>query len=165
MQMLVFKPEPGTSIEEMHLLESSFMKMSKMKSSRLPPLPTPLGSVSNLLRHATFLLGLSWDFIESDFITFAIPNTAFGVVGAVASAALVDGPVSLRPSLLQIILRLPNILAFNIANLLVFDLANQRSSSSVIEDRINKPWRPIPQVSTLSFPFRMGFLRLYNFQI
>lgn len=139
--------------------------MSKMKSAHLPPLRAALESISNLLHHATFLLGLAWDFIESDFTTFAVPNTTFGVVGAVASAALVDGPVSLRPSLLQIILRLPSILAFNVVNLLVFDLANQRSPSSVVEDRINKPWRPIPQVRTLSLPFRIGFLRLYNFQI
>lgn len=147
----------------MHFPESSFMKISKMKSAHLPPLRAALGSISNLLHHATFLLGLAWDFIESDFITFAVPNTAFGVVGAVASAALVDGPVSLRPSLLQIILRLPSILAFNVANLLVFDLANQRSPSSVVEDRINKPWRPIPQVRTLSLPIRMCFhISLYN---
>ncbi|KAI3390267.1 hypothetical protein diail_10731, partial [Diaporthe ilicicola] len=47
--------------------------------------------------------------------------------------------------MLQILLRLPSVLAFNVGNLLVFDLANQRSPSSVVEDRINKPWRPIPQ--------------------
>lgn len=144
----------------MHLFENSFMKMSKMKSAHLPPLRAALGFISNLLHQATFFLSLAWNFIESDFTTFAIPNTAFGVVGAVASVALVDGPVSLRPTLIRIILRLPSILAFNIANLLVFDLANQRSPSSVVEDRINKPWRPIPQVRTLSFPFRIGFLRL-----
>lgn len=121
-------------------------------SAHVPPLLSGLELVSRPLDHAVFLLRLAWDFIESDFITFAIPNTAFGVIGAVASAALVDGPVSLRPSFLQITMRLPSILAFNIANLLVFDLANQRSPSSVVEDRINKPWRPIPQVRILMLP-------------
>jgi 4-hydroxybenzoate polyprenyltransferase len=36
------------------------------------------------------------------------------------------------------------VVAFNWANVLIFDLANQRSPESVQEDLINKPWRPIP---------------------
>lgn len=40
---------------------------------------------------------------------------------------------------------MPGILVYNIVNLLVFGLANQRSPDSVAEDRINKPWRPIPR--------------------
>ncbi|KAB8076128.1 UbiA prenyltransferase family [Aspergillus leporis] len=33
---------------------------------------------------------------------------------------------------------------WNWLNLLVFDLANQRHPESVVEDAINKPWRPLP---------------------
>ena len=122
-----------------------------MVSTHPLPLLAALMLVSKFWQGAAFVIHLVWDFIESDFITFAIPNTAFGVIGAIASATLVDGPVSSQPTMLQIIMRLPSVLAFNVGNLLVFDLANQRSPSSVIEDRINKPWRPIPQVGTLNF--------------
>ncbi|TAQ86940.1 hypothetical protein B7494_g4737 [Chlorociboria aeruginascens] len=97
------------------------------------------------LREAGSFLRLNWDFIESDFVTFAVPNTAFGVFSAFAASILVKDPFSTAPSAAQILQRLPWILAFNIGNLLVFDLANQRSPRSVAEDRINKPWRPIPQ--------------------
>nr|AVY05505.1 digeranylgeranylglyceryl phosphate synthase protein [Nodulisporium sp.] len=88
-----------------------------------------------------------WDFLESDFFTFAVPNTAFGILSAFASSVLIEGPSSpvTNPPKMQILRRLPQVLAFNVVNLLVFTLANQRTPESVEEDRINKPWRPIPQ--------------------
>lgn len=82
-----------------------------------------------------------WGFIESDFFTFAIPNTTFGIVSALASSQLVEGP---SLSLVEVLQRAPYVLLFNFYSLLIFDLANQRSPESVEEDRINKPWRPIP---------------------
>lgn len=85
--------------------------------------------------------GLVWEFTESNFPTFVVPNTAFGVLGAVAGPRLADGQL---PSLVQIAYRVPLVVAFNWYNVLVFDLANQRSAESVEEDLINKPWRPIP---------------------
>jgi len=46
--------------------------------------------------------------------------------------------------LATILTRFPLVILWNWANLLVFDLANQRHAESVEEDAINKPWRPIP---------------------
>ena len=43
-----------------------------------------------------------------------------------------------------ILSRLPLVILFNWANLLVFDLANQRHPNAVVEDALNKPWRPLP---------------------
>ncbi|KAI5862503.1 UbiA prenyltransferase family [Durotheca rogersii] len=94
------------------------------------------------LSQVTFRIpSLIWAFTESDFATFVVPNTAFGILGAVAATSLSAG---VRPSGLEILQRLPIVLVFNWANLLSFDLANQRAPESVAEDRINKPWRPIP---------------------
>lgn len=98
-----------------------------------------------LLQRLFFAVQLMWEFIESDFITFAIPNTAFGMFGAMASSILVEEPATLTPSAKMLLQRFPLVLAYNVANLLVFDLANQRAPHSVVEDRINKPWRPIPR--------------------
>nr|WBQ21651.1 (-)-beta-trans-bergamotene synthase [Stachybotrys sp.] len=89
-----------------------------------------------------FFVHLLWLFIESDFLTFAIPNTAFGIFSAMASPVLTKTPA---PALGVLIQRFPLVLGYNTMNLLVFDLANQRAASSVVEDCINKPWRPIPQ--------------------
>ncbi|KAI0896943.1 UbiA prenyltransferase family-domain-containing protein [Annulohypoxylon nitens] len=110
---------------------------------RQPP-TTFIWALPKALRHVSFFLHTIWGFLESDFVTFAVPNTAFGMFGAYASSVLTSGG-SVVPSTVEVLRRLPFVLAFNIGNLLIFDLANQRSPSSVAEDRLNKPWRPIPQ--------------------
>lgn len=48
------------------------------------------------------------------------------------------------PRLTTILGRLPQVVLWNWFNLLVFNLANQRLSTSVLEDSVNKPWRPLP---------------------
>lgn len=88
-----------------------------------------------------------WDFTESDFLTFVVPNTAFGTIGAFAANALTNDP---RSSTLEILQRVAIVVLFNWTNVLIFDLANQRSPESVAEDRVNKPWRPIPSGSCSS---------------
>lgn len=95
------------------------------------------GAISTIFH----ILYLAWQFSESDLTTFVVPNTTFGILGALASSRLADGQA---PSLVHLALCLPKVVAFNWYNVLNFDLANQRSDESVKEDQINKPWRPIP---------------------
>lgn len=106
----------------------------------------------NPLKRTLSLLSILWGFIESDFLTFALPNTAFGLFGALASSKLIipgstssaTPPATATAIFFHLLTRLPLVLAFNLGNLLIADLANQRSETSAVEDRINKPWRPIP---------------------
>lgn len=84
---------------------------------------------------------LIWEFTESNFPTFVIPNTTFGMLGALAASHLAEGQT---PSFWRLVQTFPLVIAFNWWNVLIFDLANQRSEESVKEDLINKPWRPIP---------------------
>ncbi|ORY18576.1 UbiA prenyltransferase family-domain-containing protein [Clohesyomyces aquaticus] len=82
-----------------------------------------------------------WFFTQDDIATFAIPNTIFGMCCAYAGQPL----VSVKLESIKILLsRTPAVILFNCSNLLIFDLANQRLWESVIEDKLNKPWRPIP---------------------
>ncbi|KAI0852492.1 UbiA prenyltransferase family-domain-containing protein [Daldinia vernicosa] len=86
---------------------------------------------------------LVWEFTRSNFATFVIPNSTFGILGAlVPTFATVgsNGP----PTALEVLQRFPTVIAFNWYNVLVFDLGNQRSAESIQEDLLNKPWRPIP---------------------
>lgn len=79
-------------------------------------------------------------FTESDFLTFVGPDTAFGIFGALAGPLLLnnsDGPY-------RVLARTPLVILYNWANVLIFDLANQRTPQSAEEDRINKPHRPLP---------------------
>jgi 4-hydroxybenzoate polyprenyltransferase len=82
-----------------------------------------------------------WLFTESDFATFVGPDTLFGIAAALSGSALTEKD---SPGLLRIFSRLPLVILWNWLNLLIFDLANQRSPESATEDAINKPWRPIP---------------------
>ncbi|KAJ5630608.1 uncharacterized protein N7484_010708 [Penicillium longicatenatum] len=87
---------------------------------------------------------LIWEFTENDFITFAIPNTGFGLLAAYVSPTLTTCTKS--AGALAIVLRAaPLVLLWNWVNLIAFDVANQRLPESVKEDSINKPWRPLPQ--------------------
>lgn len=70
-----------------------------------------------------------------------IPDTAFGIFGALAGPLLTKNE---SPDLLVILSRVPQVLLYNWANLLIFDLANQRLPEAVVEDSCNKPWRPLP---------------------
>ncbi|RFU74505.1 prenyltransferase [Trichoderma arundinaceum] len=44
----------------------------------------------------------------------------------------------------EVAFRVPLMLAWIWLNLLVEDIANQRLAGSIIEDEVNKPWRPLP---------------------
>lgn len=101
-------------------------------------------------RHAAHMVSLVWHFTESNFSTFIVPNTAFGLLGALSGLCLVPDSTT-RPDQndwfilgLSILKRLPLSVLFNWCFTLVFDLSNQRGRESVEEDRLNKPWRPIP---------------------
>ncbi|KAI4602865.1 hypothetical protein KJ359_008085 [Pestalotiopsis sp. 9143b] len=85
---------------------------------------------------------IAWLFIESDILTFVVPNTLFGLASAMAGPPLLDGPT---PDLADVLLRrAPRVLLFFLYNTFLFTLANQRSPEAAREDAANKPWRPIP---------------------
>ncbi|PQE29885.1 prenyltransferase family-domain-containing protein [Rutstroemia sp. NJR-2017a WRK4] len=69
-------------------------------------------------------------------------GTVFGVSCAVSGPPMVFGD---HITTQEILWRIPAIVLFNLSNLLIFDLANQRMWESLLEDQLNKPWRPIPQ--------------------
>lgn len=73
--------------------------------------------------------------------TMVFPSTVFGVFGAFSGNAMTSDP---NPNLIKIISRVPCTFLYCWSLIFVFDLCNQRLTQSVIEDRINKPWRPIP---------------------
>ncbi|KAF4628188.1 hypothetical protein G7Y89_g9964 [Cudoniella acicularis] len=84
---------------------------------------------------------LLWLFSKSDISTFVVPDTAFGIFGALSGTLLTTNS---SPDLISTLLRTPLVAGFIWFNVLVFELANQRLPESIIEDRLNKPWRPLP---------------------
>lgn len=82
-----------------------------------------------------------WLFTLSDIKTLVIPETSFGLLGALAGPPLTKN----RALDIQAIMRrTPQVLVWTWLNTLIFDLANQRLPDSIREDAINKAWRPLP---------------------
>ena len=65
----------------------------------------------------------------------------FGIAAALSGPRLTNNA---SPDFLEVLGRLPSVVLWNWLNLLIFDLANQRHPESVLEDTVNKPWRPLP---------------------
>lgn len=82
-----------------------------------------------------------WLFSRSDWTTMILPETAFGVFSALSGITLTTNP---NPRFLDVFSRLPQVILWIWLTTLAFNIANQRLSNSVLEDSINKPWRPMP---------------------
>jgi hypothetical protein len=110
-------------------------------------LPIIVSSIAIMIlipRHLLALVKVAVNFrriTSSDFATFVIPNTIFGVGCALAEAPLISVPDQTRKDVLY---RIPSVILFNYSNLLVLNLANQRLWEASQEDKVNKPWRPVP---------------------
>ncbi|KAF7173190.1 hypothetical protein CNMCM6106_007320 [Aspergillus hiratsukae] len=84
-----------------------------------------------------------WLFIASDVQTILLPSTIFGITNALAALDFrsVQSPSS---PYLNTVHRIPLIIGWVGINLLPLTMNNQRSPSSIAEDSLNKPWRPLP---------------------
>jgi 4-hydroxybenzoate polyprenyltransferase len=82
-----------------------------------------------------------WLFSWSDLKTVVFPQTAFGCVALFARGAFGIPESDARFDWLP---RLPLVVLWIWINLLGEVVANQRLEGSIIEDSINKPWRPLP---------------------
>lgn len=104
--------------------------------------PTFIASDTRVTNWSLFYaIRVFWAFVKSDIFTFSIPGILFGITSALSNGELFDGP---HPHPIDVLSRLPKVILSNVLTILLFNFANQRSPASVLEDRINKPWRPIP---------------------
>ncbi|KAF2756594.1 hypothetical protein EJ05DRAFT_502092 [Pseudovirgaria hyperparasitica] len=99
-----------------------------------PDSKSPLSSMLNMLHTI-------WLFTANDIKSIVLPETAFGIFTALSGPLLTSNP-SVHVN--DVLSRLPQVLLWNWANLLLFDVANQRLPASVVEDAVNKAWRPLP---------------------
>jgi 4-hydroxybenzoate polyprenyltransferase len=64
----------------------------------------------------------------------------FGIFGALSGPLLTTNP---SPDPIQILLQVPKVFLWTWLNTLIFVLANQRLPESILEDKLNKPFRPL----------------------
>lgn len=89
----------------------------------------------------TFHLKTLWLFTRSDLKSTIYPNIVFGLVTAMSGTTVRQNQT---PNLFVILSNIPYVLLWLWLNLLLFNIANQRLPSSILEDAVNKPWRPLP---------------------
>lgn len=77
-------------------------------------------------------------FTVDDFISIVLTNTTCGIALPLAGG-LLQQPALVR----DIIPRVPLVLSWVWANLLLFNMSNQSQPGAILEDVTNKPWRPI----------------------
>ncbi|KAH8762772.1 hypothetical protein F5882DRAFT_305147 [Hyaloscypha sp. PMI_1271] len=80
-----------------------------------------------------------WLFTYTDLKTIVFPSSAFGIVTALSSSMLQTIP--LQPT--SVLQRLPAVFLWTWLNLLPFCIGNQRQAGAILEDKQNKPWRPV----------------------
>jgi 4-hydroxybenzoate polyprenyltransferase len=98
-------------------------------------------SSSSRPRSVGYHLRTLWLFSRSNLKTVVLPQTVFGCVALVSREAFgVQG----SPEVAELVSRLPLIISWVWINLFGEVVANQRLAGSIVEDSINKPWRPLP---------------------
>ena len=97
--------------------------------------------IQDLTFSCVSFLEIVWLFPLSDMKTMILSATTFGIVSVLAGPPLTT---TNSQGSLAVLARLPQTFSWVWLNVLVFSISNQRSPESVLEDSINKPWRPIP---------------------
>ncbi|KAJ3560842.1 hypothetical protein NPX13_g9167 [Xylaria arbuscula] len=113
---------------------------SKGTVEKTPYSPSLRPLDNNILSKTSHILRVLWLFTCDDVFTFICPTVLFGLCDALTNTLHQGQHNWDKP--LELVLRLPGVVFFVWSNCLVFELANQRLPESIIEDMINKPWRP-----------------------
>ena len=100
-------------------------------------LDTILRTTLHPLLHSIHTLYL---FIASDLKTIIIPSTIFGLANSLAAQSY-NLPTPLTPAPTRVL----QALTWTLLTLIPFAISNQLSPSAIVEDTLNKPWRPLPQ--------------------
>lgn len=89
-------------------------------------------------RTLLYQLNTLYLFTKSDFKTVVLPQSAFALA---AANSQIHTNNETRGTLIW---RLPSMVLWIWIHLLIENISNQRLPGSVLEDTVNKPWRPIP---------------------
>ncbi|KAL6882981.1 UbiA prenyltransferase family domain-containing protein [Trichoderma longibrachiatum] len=97
-------------------------------------------------RNPLYQLKTLFLFTKSDFKTVIVPQSIFAATAALSKTQLTTATPegSDVTNGWGIVSRIPLMLAWIWLNLLVEDIANQRLEGAIVEDAVNKPWRPLP---------------------
>jgi 4-hydroxybenzoate polyprenyltransferase len=131
----------GSSKILSRLREHAMPKSQRQEFDISPAQSNHLGSSQRSILYHLYTIYL---FTATDFKTIIIPTTMFGILGSLSPSLFTSDDAASSPSLSTIYPRAPLIFTWVFLNTLLFALHNQRQPSSISEDALNKPWRPLP---------------------
>lgn len=82
-----------------------------------------------------------WLFVTIDLHSCVYPCTAFAALTSLSGLATTSNP---PPDLKTVLLNCPIVMIWVWFNLLIFTISNQRLPKNILEDQLNKSWRPLP---------------------
>ncbi|KAF4928674.1 Fumagillin beta-trans-bergamotene synthase [Colletotrichum viniferum] len=104
------------------------------------PLALPLQQLKHALTTLRYHTHTLYLFTRNDIKTMLIPLSALGILTSLPGPPMTSHPTSC-PTILS---NLPALLLWLWLNILILSVSNQRDPAGVLEDKLNKPWRPIP---------------------
>lgn len=120
----------------MSAMEETPRTVLKMNPSEITAMT--FESVLKILKKYSYTIFL---FTASDFKTIVVPKTVLGIFNALSGDILSRNHGF---SSVEILTRIPLVFLWVWINLLSFNINNQRQPDAVLEDKINKAWRPMP---------------------
>ncbi|KAI0198881.1 UbiA prenyltransferase family [Astrocystis sublimbata] len=114
---------------------------------------------AQLLDTSLYHLYTLWLFTFSDMKTILFPQTAFGIITTISQTQSnttldVDGAY-------DILKRSPLVMFWVWIHLLPLDIHNQQQPNAIFEDKVNKPWRPLPANRCTLTQARLTIITLY----
>lgn len=122
-----------SSLREVQLVESRPSWEDNEASPKLAEVTTS--------RSLAFHLHTMYLFLCSDFKIIVVPQTVVGCSQALASSIVFASSPS---TIYDVLCRIPLLASWLALTTITFNVANQRLPASILEDPINKPWRPMP---------------------
>ncbi|KAI2634466.1 hypothetical protein GGS21DRAFT_490523 [Xylaria nigripes] len=116
--------------------------MEEKRSLRYRP-SMAVKALSGIMKSCATQIRFTWLFTADDLKTIIAPCFIFGAAHyfAIESFSI---HVDYQPSLTLLLQASPYMLLWIWTNLAVLCIANQKEESAIAEDKINKPWRPLP---------------------
>jgi 4-hydroxybenzoate polyprenyltransferase len=104
--------------------------------------PSQIHEAGRILNAIPYHLYTIWLFTFSDMKTIMFPTAIWGLFNALSGPYITTNN---EPSATAILCRFPLTLLWTWIVLLPFCINNQRTPDAIVEDKINKAWRPMPR--------------------
>ncbi|KAK3369953.1 UbiA prenyltransferase family-domain-containing protein [Podospora didyma] len=125
----------------LELLAGKLMPRRLCDAKHMPSYQSPRLALIRSIKWLRYQTHTLWLFPQSNLKDSLLPSMTFAVSTTLAAPTFGLGH---HPASSDLLHRLPLSVLWTWLALLVFCLQNQHNESSIIEDKINKPWRPIP---------------------